>query len=341
MTAPRLYPLAGKRVFVAGHRGMVGAALVRRLAREACTVLTASRQELDLRRQAETEAYFAATKPEAVVLAAAKVGGILANASAPGDFLYDNLAIAATVIEAARRVGVAKLLFLGSSCIYPKLAPQPITEDALLTGPLEPTNEWYAVAKIAGLKLCQAYRRQWGCDFIAAMPTNLYGPEDNFDLATSHVLPALLRKIHEAKARGAAAVPLWGSGTPRREFLHVDDLADACVFLLERYAGEAPVNVGTGDEVTIRDLAATIAGVVGWRGRFEFDASKPDGTPRKLLDVSALHRLGWRHAIPLADGIRQTYQWFLDNQNNLKGGAAAGEAGAERSLRLAVDGRPI
>jgi len=322
MTA--LFELRGRRVFVAGHRGMVGSALCRRLASEGCEVLTAGRGVLDLRRQAEVEAWMQAEKPEAVFLAAAKVGGILANDSYPADFLHDNLAIQTNVIEAARRSGVAKLLFLGSSCIYPKLAPQPIPEEALLTGSLEPTNEWYAVAKIAGLKLCQAYRRQHGCDFISAMPTNLYGPGDNFDLAGSHVLPALLRKVHEAKQAGAASVPVWGSGRPRREFLHVDDLADACVFLMTRYSAEGWVNVGTGEDVSILELAQQVAAVVGWDGRFELDPSKPDGTPRKLLDVSRLHALGWRHRIDLQDGIRQTYDWFLKNG---EGGAGIGLRG--------------
>ncbi len=305
------FELRGRRVFVAGHRGMVGSALCRRLASEGCAILTAGRDALDLRRQAAVEAWMQAEKPDAVFLAAAKVGGILANDRYPADFLHDNLAIQSNVIEAARRSGVTKLLFLGSSCIYPKLAPQPIAEEALLSGPLEPTNEWYAVAKIAGLKLCQAYRRQHGCDFIAAMPTNLYGPGDNFDLAGSHVLPALLRKVHEAKQAGAASVPVWGSGRPRREFLHVDDLADACVHLMKHYSAEGWVNVGTGTDVSILELAERVAAAVGWAGRFELDPSKPDGTPRKLLDVSRLHALGWRHRIELADGIRQTYDWFL------------------------------
>jgi GDP-L-fucose synthase len=282
-------------------------------------VLTVGRAELDLRRQAAVEAWLEAARPDAVVLAAARVGGILANATRPGEFLYDNLAIAANVVEAARRAGVAKLLFLGSSCIYPRAAAQPMAEEALLGGPLEPTNEWYAVAKIAGLKLAQAYRRQYGCDFISAMPTNLYGPGDNFDPAASHVLPALLRKVHAAKAAGAARVEVWGSGAPRREFLHVDDLADALAFLLERYSGEGHVNVGSGEEVTVRELAALVAEVVGYRGGFAFDASKPDGAPRKLLDCRRLAALGWKPKITLRTGLKQTYEWFLQNQDQIRG----------------------
>ncbi|MBK3400815.1 MULTISPECIES: GDP-L-fucose synthase [Methylobacterium] len=308
-----LYPLAGKRVWVAGHRGMVGSAVVRRLAGEGCEVLTADRRTVDLTRQAETEAWMAAARPDAVVLAAARVGGILANATYPADFLYDNLMIEANVVEAARRTGVEKLLFLGSSCIYPKFAPQPIAEDALLTGPLEPTNEWYAVAKIAGIKLAEAYRRQHGCDFISAMPTNLYGPEDNFDLAGSHVLPALIRKAHEAKRRGDDELVIWGTGTPRREFLHVDDCADALVFLLQRYTGEAHVNVGSGTDIAIYDLAEMVAEVVGFRGRIARDTSKPDGTPRKLMSAERLRAMGWSPRIPLPKGIRAVYDWFLQN----------------------------
>ena len=308
-----LYPLAGKRVWVAGHRGMVGSAVVRRLAGEGCEVLTADRRTVDLTRQAETEAWMAAARPDAVVMAAARVGGILANATYPADFLYDNLMIEANVVEAARRTGVEKLLFLGSSCIYPKFAPQPIAEDSLLTGPLEPTNEWYAIAKIAGIKLAEAYRRQHGCDFISAMPTNLYGPEDNFDLAGSHVLPALIRKAHEAKRRGDDELVIWGTGTPRREFLHVDDCADALVFLLQRYTGEAHVNVGSGTDIAIYDLAEMVAEVVGFRGRIARDASKPDGTPRKLMSAERLRAMGWSPRIPLPEGIRAVYDWFLQN----------------------------
>ncbi len=304
--APR-FDLDGKRVWVAGHRGMVGAALVRRLAGERCEVITVDRDRVDLRRQAAVDAWLAESRPDVVVLAAAKVGGILANDRYPADFLYDNLAIETNVVHAAHRVGVEKLLFLGSSCIYPKAAPQPIAEDALLTGELEPTNAWYAVAKIAGLKLCQAYRRQHGADFVAAMPTNLYGPDDNFDLETSHVLPALLRKAHEAKRRGASTLEIWGSGTPRREFLHVDDCADALVHLLTHYSGETPVNVGTGEDIAIADLARLVMAVVGFDAELVFDRSKPDGTPRKLLDTSRLSALGWTPKIGLREGVAQVY----------------------------------
>ncbi|WP_264048696.1 GDP-L-fucose synthase [Methylobacterium flocculans] len=307
------YDLSGKRVLVAGHRGMVGSALVRRLAAEDCTVLTPSRATVDLRRQAEVEGWMAAERPQAVFVAAAKVGGIAANDSYPADFLYDNLMIEANLIQSAHAVGVEKLLFLGSSCIYPRLAPQPLAESALLTGPLEPTNEWYAIAKIAGVKLCQAYRRQHGADFISAMPTNLYGPGDNYDRQGSHVLPALLRKVHEARRDGTGSITLWGSGTPLREFLHVDDLADACVFLMKTYSDGGPVNVGSGQEVSIRALAETIAEVLGWSGDLTFDATKPDGTPRKLLDTSRLNDLGWQARIGLRDGIAGAYAWFTEN----------------------------
>lgn len=307
------YDLSGKRVLVAGHRGMVGSALVRRLAAEDCTVLTPSRATVDLRRQAEVEGWMAAERPQAVFVAAAKVGGIAANDSYPADFLYDNLMIEANLIQSAHAVDVEKLLFLGSSCIYPRLAPQPLAESALLTGPLEPTNEWYAIAKIAGVKLCQAYRRQHGADFISAMPTNLYGPGDNYDRQGSHVLPALLRKVHEARRDGTGSITLWGSGTPLREFLHVDDLADACVFLMKTYSDDGPVNVGSGQEVSIRALAETIAEVLGWSGDLTFDATKPDGTPRKLLDTSRLNDLGWQARIGLRDGIAGAYAWFTEN----------------------------
>jgi GDP-L-fucose synthase len=309
-SAPVIYRLSGKRVFVAGHRGMVGSAIARRLEREDCEVLTASRAELDLCDQAAVRRWMSNEKPDTVVLAAAKVGGILANDTYPADFLYDNLVIEVNVIEAAFRHGVGKLLFLGSSCIYPKLAPQPITEDALLSGPLEPTNEWYAIAKIAGLKMCAAYRRQHGVDYISAMPTNLYGPGDNFDLNNSHVIPALIRKAHEAKSTGAQTFNVWGSGTPRREFLHVDDAADALVHLLKTYSGEGHVNVGSGTDVTILELAKLVCGVVGCTAAIETDPTKPDGTPRKLMDVSRLFRTGWRPRYDLPTGLAQTYAWF-------------------------------
>jgi GDP-L-fucose synthase len=307
------FDLVGQRVWVAGHRGMVGSAVVRRLASEPCTVLTADRAALDLTRQADVEAWIAGNRPDAIVFAAAKVGGILANDTQPAEFIHDNLVIETNIIHAAHKAGVKKLLFLGSSCVYPKLCPQPIKEEYLLTGPLEPTNEWYAIAKIAGIKLAQAYRRQYGCDFISCMPTNLYGPGDNFDLASSHVLPALLRKAHQAKLAGATAMELWGSGTPRREFLHVDDLADALVFLLRTYSSPEPINVGVGNDLTIRELAETIARVVGFKGALKFDASKPDGTPRKLLDVSRLTSLGWTANTALEPGIRSTYDWMQRN----------------------------
>ncbi len=301
------YSLTAKRVWVAGHRGMVGAAIVRRLAGEACDILTVGRAGLDLRRQAEVEAWVAANRPQAIFLAAAKVGGILANHSSPATFLYDNLAIEANIIHAAHRFGVEKLLFLGSSCIYPKHAPQPISEDALLTGPLEPTNEAYAIAKIAGVKLAQAYRREHGDDFISAMPTNLYGPGDNYDLETSHVVAALLRKAHEAKRDGRRDLGIWGTGTPRREFMHVDDCADAVVHLVKVYSDAPPVNVGSGDELTIEELARAVMRVVGLDGEILKDRSKPDGTPRKLLDISRLRALGWRPSIPFEEGLRGVY----------------------------------
>ncbi len=319
--AEEVYTLTGKRVWVAGHRGMVGAALVRRLAGEDCEILTAGREALDLTRQDAVERWMAEARPEAVFVAAARVGGIVANDTYPADFLYDNLMIEANIIHAAWRSGVEKLLFLGSSCIYPKLAPQPIPEDALLTGPLEPTNEWYAIAKIAGIKLAQAYRRQHGCDFISAMPTNLYGPGDNFDLETSHVIPALMRKAHEAKMAGAPEMVMWGTGTPRREFLHVDDCADALVHLMKVYSGESHVNVGSGEDITIRDLVEAIAQVVGFEGRIVNDPSRPDGTPRKLMSAGKLKALGWRPKIDLTEGLRGTYEWYLEN---VVGAAPAG-----------------
>ncbi len=310
MASEVIFPLKGRRVFVAGHRGMVGSAIVRRLASEDCEILTAGRDEMDLKRQDQVEAWMAANRPDAVFLAAAKVGGILANDSFPADFLYDNLMIEANLIEAAHRNDVAKLLFLGSSCIYPKFAPQPIPEDALLTGPLEPTNEWYAIAKIAGIKLAQAYRRQHGADFISAMPTNLYGPGDNFDLDTSHVLPALIRKAHEAKVAGAESLTIWGTGTPRREFLHVDDCADACVHLMKTYSDAEHVNVGSGQDVTILELAQLVCQAVGFEGRIVTDTSKPDGTPRKLMSADRLRAMGWSPQIGLKDGNTSASAWF-------------------------------
>lgn len=314
VAAPALpYDLAGKRVFVAGHRGMVGSAIVRRLAREDCEVLTTPRAETDLMDQAAVRAWFAREQPDAVFLAAAKVGGILANDSFPADFLYDNLMIEANIIEAAHRSDVSKLMFLGSSCIYPKFAAQPIREDSLLTGALEPTNEWYAVAKIAGIKLAQAYRRQHERDFISAMPTNLYGPGDNFDLKSSHVMPALIRKAHEAKRAGADSIEIWGTGSPRREFLHVDDLADACVFLMRNYSDAEHVNVGSGEDVTILELVKKVCAAVGFDGEIVKDATKPDGTPRKLMSADKLRAMGWSPSITLEDGIAATYRWFLEN----------------------------
>ncbi len=309
-----VFDLAGTRIWVTGHSGMVGGALVRRLQSEDCTVLTTSRQQVDLCSQAAVQDWMRCHQPDVVIIAAARVGGIVANAARPADFLYENLMIEANLVEAAHQSNVRKLLFLGSSCIYPKHAPQPLTEDSLLTGPLEETNQWYAVAKIAGIKLCQAYRRQHGSDFIAAMPTNLYGPGDNFDLTSSHVMPALMRKIHQAKVDGASEVVIWGSGKPLREFMHVDDLADALIFLLKHYSGEQHVNVGTGIDVSIVQLAELLAEIIDWQGRFVFDSSKPDGTPRKLMDVRKLAALGWTAPTSLRDGIARTYAWF---QNRL------------------------
>ena len=305
------FDIAGKRIWVAGHRGMVGAAVVRRLAGENCEVITAGRDTVDLKRQAEVEAFMADAKPDAVVMAAAKVGGILANDTYPADFLYDNLMIEANIFEAAHRNGVDRFLFLGSSCIYPKFAEQPIREDSLLTGPLEPTNEWYAIAKIAGIKLAQAYRRQHGRDYISAMPTNLYGPGDNYDLNSSHVMPALIRKAHEAKASSAKEIVVWGTGTPLREFLHADDCADALVFLLKNYSGEEHVNVGSGTDISILDLTKLVCKVVGFEGDIVHDLSKPDGTPRKLMSADKLSAMGWTPKISLEDGIRDAYDAFL------------------------------
>ena len=312
------FPLQNKRIWVAGHRGMVGSAIVRRLASEHCEILTAGRDELDLLDQAATRAWLQDRKPDAVIVAAAKVGGILANARFPADFLYDNLVIETNIIEGSFRAGVSKLLFLGSSCIFPKFAPQPIEEEALLTGPLEATNQWYAIAKIAGIKLCQAYRQQHGADFIAGMPTNLYGPNDNFDLESSHVLPALIRKFDDAKRSGAASVTLWGTGAPRREFLHVDDCADACVFLLQSYSGDQFVNIGLGSDVTIAELAALIAEVTGFAGSIDYDTSRPDGTPRKLMSSARLNGMGWAPKIGLREGIERTYRWYLENVTSPK-----------------------
>ena len=299
-------------IFVAGHRGLVGSAIVRALQSRGCTrLLLRSRAELDLGQEKSVQQFFDEHRPEVVFLAAAKVGGIMANQSRPFDFLYENLLIQNHVLSAAHRSGVRKLVFLGSSCIYPKMSPQPIPETALLTGPLEPTNEWYAVAKIAGIKLCQALRRQHGCNFISLMPTNLYGPNDNYDLQSSHVLPAFIRRFHEAKVEGREKVICWGSGAPLREFLHADDLSDACLFLMENYSDEEIINVGSGQEVTIGDLARLIARVVGYKGAIEWDRTKPDGTPRKLLDCTRLSRLGWKPRIGLEEGIGATYADFL------------------------------
>ncbi|MDC9824088.1 GDP-L-fucose synthase [Devosia sp. ZB163] len=309
-----MYALKGKRIWVAGHRGMVGSAVARRLGSEECTVLTASRSELDLTRQADVERFIRDQRPDAIVLAAAKVGGILANDTYPADFLYENLLIETNVIGAANDGNVGRLLFLGSSCIYPRMASQPIREDSLLTGPLEPTNEWYATAKIAGIRLAQAFRKQHGRDYISAMPTNLYGPGDNFDLKSSHVLPALIRKAHEAKLAGAESVTVWGTGSPRREFLHADDCADALVFLLKTYSEAEHINVGSGTDVSILELTQLVCRVVGFEGRIVHDLSKPDGTPRKLMSPDKLQGLGWSPRIPLEAGIKETYRWFLEHE---------------------------
>ncbi|MDE2182508.1 MAG: GDP-L-fucose synthase [Alphaproteobacteria bacterium] len=305
-----IFPLEGKRVLVAGHKGMAGSAIVHRLGREKCEILTADREDVDMGRQGEVEDWLGALKPDAIFLAAAKVGGIQANNTRPAEFLYDNLAIETNVIHSAKQAGVKKLLFLGSSCIYPREAPQPIPEEALLTGPLEPTNEAYAVAKIAGIKLCQAYRRQYGCDFISAMPTNLYGLGDRYDLANGHVVAALIMKVHAARTAGAPAVEVWGTGTPRREFLFTEDLADGLVFLMKHYSGESHLNLGTGIDMTIHELAEAIGRAAGWSGRFVYDRSKPDGMPRKVMDVSRLTALGWRARTPFEEGIKAAYNWY-------------------------------
>lgn len=313
-----MHLMAEDSIYVAGHRGLVGSAIVRRLKGERCNnlILRTSR-ELDLRDQSAVRAFFTEYAPDYVFLAAAKVGGILANDTYPADFIRDNLLIQTNVIDAAYRSGTKKLLFLGSSCIYPKHAPQPMKESCLLTGPLEPTNEWYAIAKIAGLKMCAAYRRQYGFNAISVMPTNLYGPEDNYDLGNSHVIPALIRKFHEAKVAGSGYVEVWGTGRPRREFLHVDDLADACVFLMRRYEDESAINIGVGEDITIADLALMVREAVGFNGEIRFDSGKPDGTPRKLLDVSRLHAMGWKAKIGLREGLDEAYAWFCRSAQRL------------------------
>ena len=308
------------RIFVAGHRGLVGSAICRRLSQLGFThVLTATRDQLDLRDQAAVNYWFRANRPEFVYLVAGTVGGILANSTRPAEFIYDNMMIHATVVHSSHLFGAKKLLYLGSSCIYPRQATQPMREEELLNGPLEPTNEAYAIAKIAGIKLCQAYRTQYGSDFISAMPTNLYGPNDNFDLTSSHVLPAMIRKFHDAREEGREDVVVWGTGAPRREFLHVDDLADACVFLMHHYNESSHINVGTGEDVSIRELAELVRRIVYPDARIVWDATKPDGAPRKLLDVSRLHALGWKHRVALGEGIETTYQWFLTHRAELRG----------------------
>lgn len=307
------FDLTGKRVWVAGHSGMAGSAIMRRLEGEPCEVITATRRELDLMQQSAVNAWMSEQRVDAVFMAAATVGGILANSARPAEFLYNNLTMAANVIEGARLSGVRKLLFLGSSCIYPRMAPQPMREEMLLTGALEPTNEWYAIAKIAGMKLCQAYRRQYGCDFVSVMPTNLYGPGDRYDAQGGHVVAALILKIHAAKVANSPTVDLWGSGTPRREFLFSEDLADACVFVMKHYSGEMFLNVGTGRDMTIVELAETIARIAGWQGTFTFDHSKPDGMPRKVMDVSRLAALGWTAPTDFEAGMRQAYRWYVEN----------------------------
>jgi GDP-L-fucose synthase len=316
--SPVIFDLKGKRVFVTGHAGMVGSAIVRRLEREDCDIVTAARRDLDLRRSDAVDRFMAQAKPDAVFVAAGKVGGIRANSSYPADFIADNLAIALNTIRAAHQYGVRKLVFLGSSCIYPRLAPQPMTPDMLLSGALEPTNQWYAVAKIAGIKLCAAYRLQHGADFVSVMPTNLYGPGDNYHPQDSHVPAALMRRFHEAKVDGAASATVWGTGLPQREFLAVDDLADACVFVMKSYSDLEFLNIGTGEDITIGAFARLIADVVGYRGKIEFDTSRPDGMPRKLLDVSRINALGWRARIPLRDGLARMYADFLRRYDTIR-----------------------
>jgi GDP-L-fucose synthase len=311
MSAPIKFDLAGHRVFVAGHKGLAGSAIVRRLSRERCDVLTVDRTEVDLARQDDTERWLLQTRPDAIFLAAARVGGIHANTTYPADFIGDNLAIALNVIRGAHKAGVQKLLFLSSSCIYPRIAPQPMTEDVLLTGPLDPAHDWYGIAKIAGIRLCQSYRRQFGCDFVSVIPTNLYGPNDNYHPENGHVPAALIRRFHEAKVSGAQTVTIWGTGTPRREFLAADDLADACVFVMKHYSDEGILNVGTGEDITIGDFARVVGEVVGYKGNLVFDTGRPDGTPRKLLDVSRLRSLGWQARIELREGLAKSYEDFL------------------------------
>lgn len=310
-----MYDIEGKRIWIAGHNGMVGRAVVRALEQQNCTILKASRKDLDLTRQVEVEAWMETEKPNAVILCAAKVGGILANDTYPADFIYDNLMIESNIIHSAFKHKVEKLLFLGSSCIYPKFADQPITEDALLTGSLEPTNEWYALAKIAGIKLCQAYRKQYGCDFISAMPTNLYGPYDNFDLESSHVIPALIRKFHEAKINELNEVLIWGSGNPEREFMYVDDCANSIIYLLKNYSKNEHINIGTGKDISIKNLSYIISEIVNYKGNIKFDTSKPDGTPKKLLNIFKLNQLGWKHDVSLKTGLQLTYDYYKKTVN--------------------------
>ena len=307
------FDLSGRKVWVAGHRGMAGSAIARRLASENCEIITAGRSELDLLRQADVERWMSDKKVDAIFLAAAKVGGIMANATRPAEFLYENLVIETNIIHAAWSTGVKKLLFMGSSCIYPRMATQPITEESLLTGPLEPTNEWYALAKIAGIKMCQAYRRQYGCDFVSVMPTNLFGAGDRYDAEGGHVVAAMIMKLHAAKLANSPTVEIWGSGTPKREFLCVEDLADACVFVMKNYSDEPFLNIGTGTDITILQLAQTVAKIVGWQGEFTFNTSKPDGTPRKVMDVSRMRTLGWSAPTDFETGMKQAYEWYVQN----------------------------